>query len=60
MKEIIIYEFQLNEIINALRMTSNIHNCSAKETCHDRVVTKAMKMAQNALDGKKDEHVPHG
>lgn len=60
MKEVIIYEFQLKEIINALRMTSNIHNCSTKETCYDRVVTKAMKMAQNALDGKKDEHVSHG
>ena len=59
MKEIKIYEFQLKEIIEALRITSNIHNCSKGKTCHDRMVNKAMKMAKNALDGKIDTHVPH-
>ena len=32
MKEITIYEFQLKTIIEALRITSNIHNSSKGET----------------------------
>ncbi len=54
MKEVTIYEFQLKEIIDALRMTSNIHNCKNKETCHDRTVNRAKGYAENALKGKKD------
>ena len=52
-----IYKFQLDEISDALRITSNIHKCAKKETCHDRTVTRAWGYAKNALEGKKDEHV---
>ena len=54
MEEITIYKFQLEQILEALRITSNIHNCSNGITCHDRQVRQAYRYAQNALDGKKD------
>lgn len=57
MDEVVIYRYQLEEIIEALRITSNIHKCSKKITCHDRVVTRAKSYAENALIGKKDEKV---
>ncbi len=57
MKEIIIYEFQLENIIEALRITSNIHNCSKGETSHDRQVRAALQYAKNALYGDKDTEV---
>lgn len=59
MEEITIYKFQLETIIEALRLTANIHDSQKKTTCHDRTVMKAKKMAENALNGKKDEFVPH-
>ena len=54
MKEITIYEFQLDEIIEALRMTANLHGSSSKETAFDRVVMKATAFAKNAKEGNKD------
>lgn len=60
MKEITIYEFQLREIVEALRVTSNIHKCSSLTTCHDRMVTQAYQFAKNALDGNKDLIVRYG
>ena len=60
MKEIIIYEFQLREIIDALRLTSNNNNSSEMETCYDRIVTQAYSYALNAMDGKKDVRVAYG
>lgn len=59
MEEITIYRFQLEEIKEALRMTSNLHNCEKGETCFDRTVRQAKKFAENALDGKKDEKVKY-
>lgn len=59
MEEVTIYKYQLKEIQDALRLTSNIHNCSKKETCHDRVVTRAKKYAENALEGKIDNRVDY-
>jgi len=59
MKEIVIYEFQLKEIIGALRMTSNINNCESGKTCFDRTIKQAKKFAENALNGKKDETVKY-
>ena len=41
MEEITIYKFQLEVIIEALRLTSNIHECSKGETCFDRQVRQA-------------------
>ena len=38
MKEITIYKFQLDVIINALRITSNIHQSQKGVTSHDRQV----------------------
>ena len=59
MKKIIIYEFQLKAIHDALRLTANAYDCRRKETCLDRMVTKAEKYAENALEGKIDERVNH-
>ena len=59
MKEIVIYEFQLKAIAEALRVTSNIHNCSKGVTCHDRMVRKAKQYADNALKGEKDTIVKY-
>lgn len=61
MEEITIYKFQLETILNALRITANIHDSRNKKkegrTCHDRVVTQAELYAENALNGKKDKEV---
>ena len=59
MEEIIIYKFQLETIIEALRITSNIHNCSKGETCHSRQVRQALEFAKNALAGEKDVRVKY-
>lgn len=63
MKEIVIYEFQLKAIYEALRVTANIHNSRDKskkgETCHDRMVRQAEKYAENALNGDKDVKVDY-
>lgn len=57
MKEITIYEFQLETIIDALRITSRIHDSSKGATCHDRQVRQAYEYAKNALKGEKDTEV---
>jgi len=57
MEEITIYKFQLETIIEALRITSNIHESSKGVTCHDRQVRQALQFAKNALEGKKDNEV---
>jgi len=57
MEEITIYEFQLKVIIEALRITSNIHHSSKGETCHDRQVRQAYEYAKNALANEKDKEV---
>lgn len=54
MEEITIYKFQLETIIEALRVTSNIHESSKGVTCHDRQVRQAYEYAKNALAGKKE------
>lgn len=63
MKKIEIYEFQLKNIQDALRVTANIHGSRDKNkegrTCHDRMVTQAEKYADNAMDGKIDERVKY-
>lgn len=59
MEERTIYKFQLETILEALRITSNIHESSKGETCHDRIVRQAYQYAKNALDGKKDERVKY-
>ena len=57
MKKIIIYEFQLKVIEDALRLTSNLHNSQRGETCFDRQVRQAKKYTENALAGKIDKRV---
>tara|TARA_R110002051_G_scaffold120317_2_gene193536 strand:- start:3107 stop:3289 length:183 start_codon:yes stop_codon:yes gene_type:complete len=59
MEEVTIYKFQLIAMIEALRVTSNIHDCHEKKTCHDRMVTRAKKYGENAIEGKKDELVKY-
>lgn len=60
MEEITIYKFQLEGILEALRVTSNIHNSRNGETAHDRMVRDAYLYAENALNGKKDTTVRFG
>lgn len=57
MEEITIYKFQLESIVEALRITSNIHNCNKLETSHDRQVRSALQYAKNALEGNKEVEV---
>ena len=57
MEEITMYKFQLENIIEALRITSRIHNCSKGKTCHDRQVRSALQYAKNALKKSKDVEV---
>ena len=51
MEEIVIYKYQLEIILEALRITSNIHSCNEGVTCHDRQVRQAYKFSENALKG---------
>lgn len=59
MEEIKIYKFQLETIIEALRITSNIHESSKGVTCHDRQVRQAYEYAKNALNGQIDIQVKY-
>lgn len=64
MEEITIYKFQLESILESLRIAANIFDSrdTAKEgrTCFDRMVTQAEKFAENALNGEKDKQVIYG
>ena len=53
MEKVTIYKFQLETILEALRITSNIHNCSEGKTCFDRQVRQAYEYSKNALEGNK-------
>lgn len=61
MDEIIIYEYQLKAILNALRITANIHESrnpkKERKTCHDRDVVQAEQFAKNALEGNYKKEV---
>ena len=57
MEEITIYKFQLENIIDALKITSRIHNSKEGRTCHDRMVRQGLRFAENALNGNKDKKV---
>lgn len=59
MEEITIYKFQLKTILEALRITSNIHKSNEGKTCHDRMVRQAHEYAKNALNNEKDKEVPY-
>ena len=54
MEEITIYKFQLEQILEALRITSNIHNSIEGKTSFDRQVRQAKEYATNALNNEKD------
>ena len=57
MEKIEIYRFQLEDIDNALRLTSNIHKSELGRTCHDRCVRTAKRYTENALNGNIDQRV---
>ena len=59
-KEIVIYEFQLEAIAEALRVVANTYGCRNQETCLDRMVSQAEQYAINALKGEKDIKVQYG
>ena len=54
MEKVTIYKFQLKTILEALRITSNIHNCSEGKTCFDRQVRQAYEYSKNALEGNEN------
>ena len=60
MKEITIYQFQLENIIEALRLASNIHGSQKGETCFDRQVRDAYLYGKNEKKKKKDAKVRFG
>lgn len=59
MEEVVIYRFQLEKILEALRITSNIHNSTKGETCHDRQVRQAYQYAKNAINGEPEKKVSY-
>lgn len=60
MKKVTIYEFQLKEILEALRITKRIRGEGEVESAYDRVVNQAYRYAENALNGDKDIRVSFG
>lgn len=54
MEEITIYNFQLKTIVEALRLTSNMHESNKGLTCYDRQINQAYEYAKNALNNEKD------
>ena len=52
-----INKFQLEVILDALRMAANLNGSWAKKTSYDRSVMQAYQFAENALKGEKDKHV---
>lgn len=59
MEEIVIYKYQLEVILDALRLTANIHNSRNPKTSFDRQVKQAELYAKNALNGEKDKTVKY-
>lgn len=59
MKEVTIYQYQLQVIIDALRLTSNIHDSEKGDTSFDRQVRQALEFARNAIEGNKDTKVSY-
>ena len=59
MEEVVIYRFQLEKILESLRITANIHNSTKGETCHDRQVRLAYQYAKNALNGEHKKEVSY-
>ena len=57
MEEITIYKFQLETILNALRLTANYNHSREGKTCYDRQVRQAEKYAENALKNEKEKEV---
>lgn len=58
MEEKKIYNFQLKEIQNVLRLTWNIYRHDAPdETAYDRMLKKSTAFVENALSGNPDQFV---
>ena len=49
-KMIQMLEWQLKQIENTLRLTSNLHESHNKETCFDRMVCKSWNWVKKALE----------
>jgi hypothetical protein len=60
MKEIVIYEFQLKSILNALTLMADTYECREQRTCLHRMLIQAERFAENALNGEKDKRVVYG
>ena len=56
MKELMIYEFQVNKIEDTLRKVNNLLDCDKKETCLDRDVMETIQILKNILSELPDEN----
>lgn len=56
-KKVEIYEYQLQQIHNALRQTINLFDCKNGDTCYKRNVMQAFGWTENALKGEIDKKV---
>jgi len=52
-----IYEFQLKDIHNTLRLVANLHDSRKKTTSMDRDIMQSMAFVENALNNNPDIHV---
>ncbi len=57
MNKLIIYEYQLKEIADALRLAARTLNSQSKETAIDRTIMVAKQYAENALVQNIDKEV---
>lgn len=60
MKEIVIYEYQLKAIRDALTLIANTYECREQKSCLHRMLIQAERFAENALNGDKDKHPVYG
>lgn len=58
MKELIIYEFQVKDTIEALEKSAQLLNCYEKKTCVDRDIIQALGYMKNILKDLRNERVP--
>lgn len=57
MNKLIIYEYQLKEIADALRLAARTLNSQSKETAMDRTIMVAKQYVENALVQNIDKEV---
>jgi len=57
MKEHIIYEFQIKQILDALRLTANYNDCRSRKSCFDRDVMDSIEILNNVMNDEPQKRV---